>query len=149
MALLGGAIYNGEDATITPPQDGGDYIFQNLRGDVSDPNVHFLFYDLDVSTCNIPVNPKSRNNESRVVLFHPDDDYFYSRCLARWFCMVHGAFWILGLVSFHRNKSCITLAVRGKTMRCQATDDTARVGLPDTRDHASSHQYCSLYRHLE
>lgn len=31
---IGGAIYNGEDTSFSPPQDGGELIFQNIRGEV-------------------------------------------------------------------------------------------------------------------
>lgn len=41
-ALRGGAIYNGVTASLTPPQDGGDYVFQNLDDEVSQPNVIFF-----------------------------------------------------------------------------------------------------------
>jgi len=30
----GGAIYNAAGGSITPPQDGGEIIYQNLRGEV-------------------------------------------------------------------------------------------------------------------
>lgn len=31
----GGAIYNEAQASISPPQDGGDLVFENIRGTVS------------------------------------------------------------------------------------------------------------------
>lgn len=34
-ALVGGAIFIAVEASIFPPEDGGELIFQNLRGEVS------------------------------------------------------------------------------------------------------------------
>lgn len=42
--FLGGAIYNGVDATIAFPEDGGEVIFQNLRGEVGDIDGDFVFH---------------------------------------------------------------------------------------------------------